>query len=176
MKSKKVTVIQKPGPGAKGLSVFGQTTLVIEDTIGFLLAVTSRLMDRTLNGRLQKHGVSFGQWPILMCLWAEEGLSQRELSRRVSNEEATTTRTLDRMEADDLIRREAVPGDRRQRKIFLTTKGRSLRDKLVPEAIENISVATKDLSKKEVDALRSALKTIMNSLQDELASTPKKNT
>ena len=77
------------------------------------------------------------------------------------------------MEADELIRREPVPGDRRQRKIFLTPKGRALRDKLVPEAMENTEIATKGLTKKEVDALRSALKMIMISLQAELASSQK---
>ena len=142
------------------------TILVIDDDIGFFIAVTSRLMDRALNGRLKKYGVSFGQWPFLMMLWAEEGLTQRELSRRVSNEEATTTRTLDRMEADGLIRRKANVADRRQRIIYLTSKGRSLRDKLVPEAIANNDLTTGQLTPKEVAALRAALKKMVGSLKE----------
>lgn len=142
------------------------TILVIDDDIGFFIAVTSRLMDRALNGRLKKYGVSFGQWPFLMTLWAEEGLTQRELSRRVSNEEATTTRTLDRMEADGLIRREANITDRRQRIIYLTSKGRSLRDKLVPEALAVSHLTTGQLTPKEVAALRAALKKMVGTLKE----------
>lgn len=143
-----------------------QTVLVIDDDIGFFIAVTSRLMDRALNGRLKKYGVSFGQWPFLMTLWAEEGLTQRELSRRVSSEEGTTTRTLDRMEADGLIRREANITDRRQRIIYLTNKGKSLRDKLVPEALAISGLTTGQLTAKEVGALRSALKKMVGSLKE----------
>ena len=142
------------------------TLLVIGDDIGFFIAVTSRLMDRALNGRLKKYGVSFGQWPFLMMLWAEEGLTQRELSRRVSNEDATTTRTLDRMEADGLIQRKANIADRRQRNIYLTSKGRSLRDKLVPEALATTDLTTAQLTPKEVVALRTALKKMVGSLKE----------
>ena len=142
------------------------TVLVIDDDIGFFIAVTSRLMDRALNGRLKKYGVSFGQWPILMMLWAEDGLTQRDLSRRLSNEEATTTRTLDRMEADGLIRRKANIADRRQRNIYLTSKGRSLRDKLVPEALANSDLTTGQLTPKEIVALRAALKKMVGSLKE----------
>ena len=143
-----------------------RTVLVIDDDIGFFIAVTSRLMDRALNGRLKKYGVSFGQWPFLMTLWAEEGLTQRELSRRVSNEEATTTRTLDRMEAEGLIERKANITDRRQRNIYLTSKGRSLRDKLVPEALATSDQTTSQLTPKEVAALRAALKKMVGSLKE----------
>ena len=142
------------------------TVLVIDEDIGFFIAVTSRLMDRALNVRLKKYGVSFGQWPFLMMLWAEDGLTQRDLSRRLSNEEATTTRTLDRMEADGLIRRKANIADRRQRNIYLTSKGRSLRDKLVPEALANSDVTTGQLTPKEVTALRAALKKMVGSLKE----------
>ena len=101
-----------------------------------------------------------------MTLWAEEGLTQRELSRRVSNEEATTTRTLDRMEADGLIRRKANITDRRQRIIHLTSKGRSLRDKLVPEALAVSELTTGQLTPKEVAALRAALKKMVGTLKE----------
>ena len=143
-----------------------QTLLVIDEDIGFFIAVTSRLMDRALNARLKKYGVSFGQWPFLMMLWAEEGLTQRELSRRVSNEDATTTRTLDRMEADGLIQRKANITDRRERNIYLTSKGRSLRDKLVPEALATTALTTAQLTPKEVAALRAALKKMVGTLKE----------
>ncbi len=164
-KCMKSVVVQESSDLSSELSS-KDTVLVIGDDIGFLIAVTSRLMDRALNVRLKQHGVSFGQWPFLMMLWAQDGLTQRELSQRVSNEEGTTTRTLDRMEADGLIERKANITDRRQRNIYLTSRGRSLRDKLVPESLANSGMTTGPLAPKEVAALRAALKKMIGSLKE----------
>ncbi|MGH2392623.1 MAG: MarR family winged helix-turn-helix transcriptional regulator [Candidatus Limnocylindria bacterium] len=61
-------------------------------------------------------------------------MSQAELSRVVAIEPPTMVRTIDRMVRDGLVRREADPDDGRISRIFLTDRGRSLRDQLVPRA------------------------------------------
>jgi DNA-binding MarR family transcriptional regulator len=142
-----------------------ETVLVIDEAIGVLVAVTSRLMDRIFNARLSRHNVSFGQWPILMNLWAEEGISQRELSRRVSIDEGTTTRTLDRMASEGLVVRKNDKNDRRQHNIYLTAKGRNLRDSLVPLALASNDQAISTLSPREVEALRKILGKMIASLK-----------
>lgn len=37
-------------------------------------------------------------WPTLMCLWEEEGVTQRDTARKSKVENSTTTRTLDKLE------------------------------------------------------------------------------
>jgi DNA-binding MarR family transcriptional regulator len=101
-------------------------------SLGFLISSTARMMIRTLGAALREHGVAPGQWSVLRHLWAEEGLSQRELSALVGIEEATLTRTIDRLVRDKLAIRRRNPTNGRQHAIYLSTRGRQLRDVLVP--------------------------------------------
>lgn len=111
---------------------------VILESLGYLISVLARLLDRSLNARLQQHGSSFGQWPVLLALWAEDGLLQIDLARRAAIEPATLVLTLDRMERDGFVRRQRLSHDRRLSGIYLTAKGRQLRDELIQCGVENI--------------------------------------
>jgi DNA-binding MarR family transcriptional regulator len=101
-------------------------------SVGFLISSTARMMVRALAAALREYGVAPGQWSVLRHLWAEEGLSQRELSVLIGIEEATLTRTIDRLVRDKLAVRRRNPTNGRQHAIYLSTRGRHLRDVLVP--------------------------------------------
>jgi DNA-binding MarR family transcriptional regulator len=53
----------------------------------------------------------------------------------VAIEPPTMVRTIDRMVRDGLVTRVPDPDDGRLTRIYLTERGRSLRDKLIPKAI-----------------------------------------
>src|SRR6266508_1947870 len=131
------------GAGAAG-DVF-----VIEDSLGYLVNFAAKLFARVHTACLAAHGASLGQWAVLLFLWAQDGQSQTELSRQVAIEDATMVRTIDRMERDGLVRRVRNPHDRRQLNIFLTDKGRSLRDSLVPCAVAVNTTAIQDFTDAE---------------------------
>lgn len=88
-------------------------------------------------------GFSPGQFPILIELWAEDGLTQKQLLERVDIEQATMANTLARMERDLLIERKPHPSDKRAQLIFLTDKGSSMQ----AEAVEAAIAADRDLFK-----------------------------
>ncbi|MEM8916973.1 MAG: MarR family transcriptional regulator, partial [Pseudomonadota bacterium] len=104
----------------------------VDENVTQLLRDAQRLVARTLSDRLAKRDVSIGQWYFLRALWREDGLTQRELSYRVGMMEPTTVTALNGMERKDLVRRVRNPRDRRKINIFLTDKGRSLEDELLP--------------------------------------------
>jgi MarR family transcriptional regulator, organic hydroperoxide resistance regulator len=137
----------------------------IEDSLGYLLNYVAKLYARAHATCLAQHGVSIGQWPVLMFLWARDGLTQTELSDLVAIEDATMVRTIDRLERDGLVQRVRNTRDRRQLNIFLTDKGRSLRDSLVPCAIAVNTVATPDFTDAEQQQLRAFLGRIIGSLK-----------
>src|SRR6266581_6771813 len=112
----------------------GSETFAIEDSLGYLLNRTARLMANELAERLRPAGVAIGQWAVLLFLWARDGLSQAELSRLVAIEPPTMVRTIDRMVRDGLVTRVPDPDDGRVTRIRLTERGRSLRDELVTKA------------------------------------------
>jgi DNA-binding MarR family transcriptional regulator len=107
---------------------------VIEDSLGYLLNRAARSLAQQLAEELRPAGIGIGQWPVLMSLWARDGMSQAELSRVVAIEPPTMVRTIDRMVRDGLVARVSDPDDGRVTRIRLTERGRSLRDELVPKA------------------------------------------
>ncbi len=121
---------------------------------------------RALRARLQPHKVTPGQWFFLRALWQEEGLSQRELSRRVGTTEPTTVSALRLLERNGLIRRERNARDRRTINIFLTDAAKRLKDDLLPYALEVNEVATAGLSAEEMTQLHD----ILTKLRDNLAA------
>ncbi len=148
------------GAGAAG-DVF-----VIEDSLGYLVNFAAKLFARVHTACLAAHGASLGQWAVLLFLWAQDGQSQTELSRQVAIEDATMVRTIDRMERDGLVRRVRNPHDRRHINIFLTEKGRALRDTLIPCAIATNAVATQGFTEAEQHQLRDFLRRMIASLAD----------
>lgn len=138
--------------------------LDLGESLGALTNIAAKLFQRALHERLQAHGSAFGQWPILVMLWHEDGLPQRELSRRIGVEAPTLTRTIDRMERDGHVRRKRNPKDRREVLVYLTPQGRALESALVPESLAVSRLAAEGLSPQEVETLKRLLRHVIGQL------------
>jgi DNA-binding MarR family transcriptional regulator len=123
-----------PGPLEPPADPDGQE-FVISESLGYLVNRAARSMAQQLAHELRPAGIGIGQWAVLLVLWARDGMSQAELARVVAIEPPTMVRTIDRMARDDLVTRAPDPNDGRLTRIYLTERGRSLRDKLIPKAI-----------------------------------------
>jgi DNA-binding MarR family transcriptional regulator len=136
-----------------------------ENSVGYQLRATHLTFAKYLRNRLQPHKVTPGQWFFLRALWEEEGLSQRELSRRVRTTEPTTVSALRLLERNGLIERVRNTQDRRTINIFLTPRGRELKDELLPGVLELNRVATEGLTREEIqEAFR-----LLNKMQQNVA-------
>lgn len=125
---------------------------------------------RALRARLRPHGMTPGQWFFLRALWAEEGLSQRELSRRVGTTEPTTASALRLLEKNGLIKRVRNQSDRRTINIFLTDRARTLQEKLMPQAMAVNRVATDGFTEAEMNQFRDILLRMKANLANESAT------
>ncbi len=149
---------------AGGSAAAETAPFVIEESLGYLVNKLARAFAQALGLRLAQHQVTVAQWAVLMFLWAEDGPTQRTLSRHVAIEEATMARTIDRMERDGLVRRVRNSGDRRQLNIFLTPRAIGLRDALVPLAMDVNASATATLSAAERDLAESLMRRMVSAL------------
>jgi DNA-binding MarR family transcriptional regulator len=138
-----------------------------EQSTGYLLRDTFRAFSKVLSARISPHGVTIGQWYFLRVLWEEDGLTQRELSQRVGMMEPTTVTALNGMEKRGYVRRVRNTEDRRKVNIFLTKQGRSLRNKLLPYAIEVNRFATEGVSEADLENLRATLRRMRDKCQAE---------
>jgi DNA-binding MarR family transcriptional regulator len=93
---------------------------------GYLTNHLARLFAQALHERVRPLGLAPAQFMTLLELWAEDGLTQRELVTRLDVEQATMANTLARMERDGLIVRRPHPADGRAQQVWLTAKARAL--------------------------------------------------
>ena len=98
------------------------------DTIGFRAAQISRMIANRLREALAPLGVQPAQAAALIEIGAAEGLTQKDLVERLDVEQPGVARTLNGLEAEGWIRREAKAG--RAQGLYLTDKARAI----VPEA------------------------------------------
>ena len=96
------------------------------DSAAYLSALLAKGFSRSLASRGNSLGFLPGQFPVLLELWNEDGLTQRQLLDRLDVEQATLANTLARMERDGLIERRRHPKDRRATCNFLTEKAKSI--------------------------------------------------
>ncbi|GES46969.1 MarR family transcriptional regulator [Rhizobium sp. ERR 922] len=113
------------------------------DSAAYLASQMAKGFARSLQQRAAKLGFSPGQFPILLELWSEDGLTQKQLLDRVDIEQATMANTLSRMERDGLVERRPHPSDKRAQLVFLTNKAAAMQ----AEAIEAAMAADTDLLK-----------------------------
>ena len=102
----------------------------------YLAGQLAKCFARSLQNRAAELGFSPGQFPVLLELWQEDGLTQKQLLDRLEVEQATLANTLARMERDGLIRREPHPHDGRAQIIQLTESARDLEKSAIDAAAE----------------------------------------
>jgi DNA-binding MarR family transcriptional regulator len=139
--------------------------LVPEESLGYQVNLLARLLEQALRREIADHGVVPGQFPALLNLFQEDGLTQAELTRRAGVEQPTMANTLNRMERDGLITRVADPADRRRVRVHLTPHARRLEPALAAAGREVNGRATHGLTRDEVDAFLATLARLADNLR-----------
>ena len=90
-----------------------------------LLSATTRIED-TIRQRLREQfGITLPRFDLMAQLERErEGLTMGELSRRMMVTGGNVTAIVDQLEAEGLVQRQPLPGDRRAFRVSLTGTGR----------------------------------------------------
>lgn len=107
-----------------------------KESAGYLANLLAKGASRALQARADGSGLAPGQFPVLLELWSGDGLTQRALLDRLDIEQATMANTLARMERDGLISRKRHPKDKRAQLVYLTTRGKALRETAMAAALE----------------------------------------
>src|ERR1700749_1610228 len=98
----------------------------LDDSLAFLIRDTRRLMLKHIELRLAAHGIPLGAWFPLRILYEEDGITQRELSRKLGYLDAAAGAIVEVMEKLGLVRRVRNADDRRKINVFLTPVGRRM--------------------------------------------------
>lgn len=136
-----------------------------DTSAGYLVNHLARLFGIALTERLKPLNLAPAQFMVLLVLWREAGLSQRQLVERLSVEQATMANTLGRMERDGLIERRPHPQDGRVQLIFPTARAVALEAAATDAAARVNAAALAGLDASEIAAFLASLRRVMANLQ-----------
>lgn len=125
----------------------------------------SRLSTRFVGGEMSRMGFGPGQFFLLSELYAEEGLSQDELSQRVGVDKSNTSRALAKLEKFGLICRKSDPKNHKVKKVYLRAKAQSVRSEFKKVQRQWNAELLKGFSHKEKAVLIASLVRVANNAE-----------
>lgn len=136
----------------------------LDESVGYLVALCSSLLERELHRRFRSFDVTPEQWAVLNRLWEEDGQTPKQLAEKTFKDQSNTTRILAKLEKKDLIIRKSHPKDQRSHFIFLTDQGKVLKSDLIPIAVETLEKAMVGIPIEKERELKILLKQIGQNL------------
>ena len=97
------------------------------------------------------------QFRLLSHLWENDGLQQSKLAICTNRNRANITRIIDILEREGIVERKDDPDDRRVHRIYLTEKGKSLRDETAKCAIQSINDSLKGIPEEDIETCKKVL-------------------
>mgnify|MGYP002624850559 FL=1 len=101
--------------------------LTLDEQFCFAIYSAGHALNKAYKPLLDRLGVTYPQYLVLLTLWEEDGQTVGSLGGRLMLESSTLTPLLKRLEGAGIIRRARNPEDERQVTVHLTAKGRRLR-------------------------------------------------
>lgn len=144
----------------------GGPHLELEKYIGVIV----HRADLKLNNYYQKvvnpFDITVDQWEILVVLWEQEGITQKELAERLHKDQTNVARMLFKLEKKGFIYRVTHESDRRSLRVFLTVKGREIKEKILAPSIEAYRKTIEGLTEEEVETFRRILAVMHDNVKD----------
>ena len=136
--------------------------LRLDNQVCFALYSASLAMTKLYKPLLDRIGLTYPQYLVLLVLWEQDGVTVSELGERLFLDSGTLTPLLKRLEAQGQIARLRDVQDERRVRITLTAEGRALRDQA--EAIPQCVLQSSQCSIAELTALTAELKQLRDRL------------
>jgi DNA-binding MarR family transcriptional regulator len=135
-----------------------------DDFIGVVIADVARLLRTAFDRRVRKLGITRAQWLVLTRVHRYPGASQSELADMMEVERASAGRMIDRLEANGWVERRAQNGDRRVKRVYLTSEAERVHRRIWRVAETTVDDALAGLSEREGAQLRDLLARMKKSL------------
>lgn len=140
--------------------------LTLDEQICFPLYAASRAMTAVYRPRLERLGLTYPQYLVMLALWERDDRSVGDLCDALALDSGTLSPLLKRLEAAGLVARRRSAVDERRVDVQLTTRGRALRAEAV--AIPAGMAEAAGLSMDELATLREILRRMTDSLLSHL--------
>jgi DNA-binding MarR family transcriptional regulator len=105
--------------------------LKLDNQLCFSIYAASRAITRAYRPILDRYGLTYPQYLVLLILWETDGLSVNEIGGRLYLDSGTLTPLLKRMESAGYIERRRGKEDERTVEIHLTQRGLALQEEAI---------------------------------------------
>ena len=111
--------------------------LKLENQLCFPVYATSRLITREYQPYLDKLGITYPQYLVLMILWEKDEMPVNDIAKKLILNTNTVTPLLKRMEQLGLVERKRSSRDERKVLVCLSSKGREIENEAskIPEQL-----------------------------------------
>jgi len=143
--------------------------LKLDNQLCFPFYAVSRLIIREYQEDLDRLGITYTQYLVMMVLWEQDGRTVNEIAHKLILNTNTVTPLLKRMEAMDLLKRTPSAADQRKVMITLTEQGRQMQEEAsqIPlRLVAKLGANPSEIDMKEVETLKHQLYGLIHMLEN----------
>ncbi|MBO4521381.1 MAG: MarR family transcriptional regulator [Alphaproteobacteria bacterium] len=143
--------------------------LTLGNELCFSLYACAKEVIRIYSKPLEKIGLTYTQYIVMMTLWQFGDMSVKEIGGKVYLDSGTLTPVIKKLEKSGFVKRQRVTEDERFVKIILTDKGLKLKEKAssIPQALKGSVYLSYDEVKTLYTLLNKNLKGIKERTENE---------
>ncbi|MBA9066299.1 DNA-binding MarR family transcriptional regulator [Methylobacterium sp. RAS18] len=136
--------------------------LLLDNQLCYALYAAAHRMTKSYRPMLERMGLTYPQYLVLLVLWESDGVTVSEIGRRLRLDSGTLTPVLKRLETSGLLNRNRRQSDEREVEIALTDQGRALRSEAI--AVRQSVMCQLNMSEPEIQAMRADLNALIENL------------
>ncbi|KQS58759.1 MarR family transcriptional regulator [Geodermatophilus sp. Leaf369] len=133
-------------------------SVALDDQLCFALYAASRAVTARYRPMLDRMGLTYPQYLVMMLLWETDGQTVGQLGARLSLDSGTLSPLLKRLTAAGLVSRHRRVDDERSVSILLTDAGRALQTQAMDVSSEMIGALGLEMA--EFDHLKDELRAL----------------
>lgn len=136
--------------------------LRLDNQLCYALYAAAHRMTKSYRPLLERLGLTYPQYLVLLVLWEQDGVTVSEIGRRLRLDSGTLTPVLKRLETAGFLRRTRRASDEREVEIGLTAQGRELKNEAV--AVRETVMCQLEMTEPEIRSLRRDLSLVIDRL------------
>ncbi|MCX8022736.1 MAG: MarR family winged helix-turn-helix transcriptional regulator [Syntrophorhabdaceae bacterium] len=138
----------------------------LHESIGYLTYQASGAIRKEIAKELQERnfGIKTEEFAALIYIWDEDGQTHRALSEKLYRDKTTVTRLITGIENMGLVKRVAGQDDAREKRIFLTEKGKKLMSGVIKMVLDVLERAEKGIDPNDMKICKDVLRAICKNL------------
>ena len=133
----------------------------IEDSVSYLLAKLTISHRNLLEKSVTEVGLHSGQVFVMMELWKKDGQRQVDLAEKLNLAPPTVNKILGGLLESDFVKRAKYEDDARSTRIFLTDRGKEVKDALEEKWVELEVQTIEGMTETEALILKQLLQKMM---------------